>query len=386
MIEVDKERRFAEIPGVHAQRRRPVLDTPYISRVLPLDKATATAATDAWHSGRASMAGGRRPVARHGLRLRQTFEPTDFDPLLLRRLFGTLSVNWWPVAVEIELVQYSRCASEIALRPSKKSWPVLTEHYERGATRAVEEIVNAIMADAQRLAEQPTQRITHHEGRDHRVVDGDACRNAYGLFLTKDLSVSDPIELGGPEVQLGQDDPSVEQLTSFLGTLTFRGDTRARVLASVVFTDVVASTATLAAVGDRRWNELLEMHDRVTERLVKRFWGRLVNRMGDGLVATFDCPARAVRCAEAICREIGLLGIKVRAGVHVGEIELRGDEIRGIAVHIAARVMKAADAGEVVVTRTVKDLTAGSGLRFADRGVQELKGIPEPWQLLALQL
>ena len=131
MIEVDKERRFAEIPGVHAQRRRPVLDTPYISRVLPLDKATATAATDAWHSGRASMAGGRRLVAGHGLRLRQTFEPTDFDPLLLRRLFGTLWVNWWPVAVEIDLVQYSRGAAEIALRPSKMGWPVLTERYER---------------------------------------------------------------------------------------------------------------------------------------------------------------------------------------------------------------------------------------------------------------
>ncbi len=363
-----------------------MLDIPYISRVLPLDMATATAATDAWHSGLASMAGGKRVVAGHGLLLRQSFESTDFDPLLLRRLFGTLWVNWWPVAVEIELVQYSRSGSEVALRPSKIGWPVLTERYERDATRAIEGIVNAIMADAQRLAEQPTQRITHGRGRDNRVVDGDACRNAYGPFLTKPLPVSDPIEIRGQEVQFEEDGPSVEQLTSFLGTLTFRGDIRARVLASVVFTDVVVSTATLAAVGDRRWNELLDKHDRVTERLVKRFWGRLVNRMGDGLVATFDCPARAVRCAEAICREIGVLGIRVRAGVHVGEIELRGDEIGGIAVHIAARVMKAAGAGEVVVTRTVKDLTAGSGLRFEDRGVHELKGIPEPWQLLALQL
>ena len=224
------------------------------------------------------------------------------------------------------------------------------------------------------------------EDSDNRFVDRDVCRKTHRPFLAKPLPVPDGIELGGPEVQFGQDDPSVEQLTSFLGTLTFRGDTRARVLASVVFTDVVVSTATLAAVGDRRWSELLDMHDRVTERLVRRFWGRLVNRMGDGLVATFDCPARAVRCAEAICREIGVLGIKVRAGVHVGEIELRGGEIGGIAVHIAARVMKAAGAGEVVVTRTVKELTAGSGLRFEDRGVQELKGIPEPWQLLALQL
>ena len=196
----------------------------------------------------------------------------------------------------------------------------------------------------------------------------------------------DPIELGGPEVQFGQDDPSVEQLTSFLGTLTFRGDTRARVLASVVFTDVVVSTATLAAVGDRRWNELLDMHDRVTERLVKRFWAGSSTEWEtvSWLPSTarrgpFGVPKRSVA-------NIGLLGIKVRAGVHVGEIELRGDEIRGIAVHIAARVMKAAGAGEVVVTRTVKDLTAGSGLRFEDRGVQELKGIPEPWQLLALQL
>ena len=109
-----------------------------------------------------------------------------------------------------------------------------------------------------------------------------------------------------------------------------------------------------------------------------------MNRTGDGLVATFDGPARGVRCAEAMCGEVAGLGVDVRAGVHVGEIELRGDEIGGIAVHLAARVMSEADAGQVVVTRTVKDLTAGSGLSFDDMGLYELKGIPEAWQLLML--
>jgi class 3 adenylate cyclase len=138
-------------------------------------------------------------------------------------------------------------------------------------------------------------------------------------------------------------------------------------------------------MGDRRWRDFLDAHDAVTGNLVSRFRGHLVNRTGDGLVATFDGPARGVRCAEAMCDEVGGLGVEVRAGVHVGEIELRGAEIGGLAVHLAARVMSEADGGQVVVTRTVKDLTVGSGLTFEDLGLHELKGIPDPWQLHLLR-
>jgi class 3 adenylate cyclase len=172
---------------------------------------------------------------------------------------------------------------------------------------------------------------------------------------------------------------------AYLDTAQPRAVDESRVLATIVMTDMVSSTLTLAQMGDRRWREVLDAHDRVTEGLVTQFRGRLVNRTGDGLVATFDGPARGVRCAEAVCGEVAGLGVDVRAGVHVGEIELRGQEIGGIAVHLAARVMSEADAGQVVVTRTVKDLTAGSGLDFDDMGLHELKGIPDPWQLHLLR-
>ena len=152
----------------------------------------------------------------------------------------------------------------------------------------------------------------------------------------------------------------------------------------MLFTDLVSSTAQLAELGDRRWKELLETHDRVLARAVNGHRGKLVDRTGDGMLATFDGPARAVRCASAIETELRKLGLEMRAGVHAGEIELRGDGVAGMAVHLAARVMGTAGPGEVIVSRTVRDLTIGSGLEFVDRGVHKLKGIPGEWELFAL--
>jgi class 3 adenylate cyclase len=157
-----------------------------------------------------------------------------------------------------------------------------------------------------------------------------------------------------------------------------------RVLSTVLFTDIVDSTSTAARFGDRRWREVLDAHDRLAAREVDRHGGRVVKTTGDGLLATFDGPARAVRCAHLLCRELSSQGVSIRAGVHTGEIELRGDDVGGIAVHIGARVEAAAGPGEVFVTRTVKDLVAGSGIGFADRGTHSLKGVPEPWQLFAV--
>jgi len=156
-----------------------------------------------------------------------------------------------------------------------------------------------------------------------------------------------------------------------------------RVLATVLFTDIVGSTEKAAALGDKRWRRLLDDHHATIRRVLARFRGREVKTTGDGFLATFDGPARGVRCACAITEAIKSLGIEVRAGLHTGECEMMGDDVGGIAVHIGARVAALAGAGEVLVSSTVKDLVAGSGLSFGARGSQTLKGIPGEWQIFA---
>ena len=150
-----------------------------------------------------------------------------------------------------------------------------------------------------------------------------------------------------------------------------------------MFTDIVDSTRTAAEFGDRRWREVLERHQGSVRAALGRFGGREVKSIGDGFLATFDGPARAIRCAGRSSTPSEELGIRVRAGVHTGEVEVMGDDIGGIAVHIAARVSALAGPSEVLVSRTVKDLVAGSGIEFADRGAHTLKGVPDTWQLYA---
>ncbi|MEY2430553.1 MAG: hypothetical protein QOC92_278 [Acidimicrobiaceae bacterium] len=154
-----------------------------------------------------------------------------------------------------------------------------------------------------------------------------------------------------------------------------------RVLATVVFTDIVGSTDLAARLGDTEWRQVLDRHDAAAQRTASRLNGRLIKSTGDGVLATFDGPARAARFATELAREVEPLGLQLRAGIHTGEIELRGDDIGGIAVHIAARISALAGAGEVLTSRTLKDLTAGSGLTFEDRGVHALKGVPDEWQV-----
>jgi class 3 adenylate cyclase/pimeloyl-ACP methyl ester carboxylesterase len=154
-----------------------------------------------------------------------------------------------------------------------------------------------------------------------------------------------------------------------------------RVLVTVLFTDVVASTERLVKLGDRRWRSLIARHDELARIEIERHRGRFVDSAGDGIFATFDGPARAVRCATAVMRAVRDLGIEIRAGVHTGEVELDGDAVRGIAVHVGARVAALAEGGQVLTTGTVKDLVAGSGLVFEDRGEHDLKGVPDRWRL-----
>jgi class 3 adenylate cyclase len=156
-----------------------------------------------------------------------------------------------------------------------------------------------------------------------------------------------------------------------------------RMLATVLFTDIVESTRRAAQIGDRRWSVLLDEHDLRSQQFVARFGGRLVKHTGDGLLATFDGPARAVRCAQDLRDALAGAGVPIRAGLHTGEVERRHDDLGGIAVHIAARVAALAKEGEVLVSRTVRDLVAGSDLDFEDRGAHELKGVPEDWQIYA---
>jgi pimeloyl-ACP methyl ester carboxylesterase len=156
-----------------------------------------------------------------------------------------------------------------------------------------------------------------------------------------------------------------------------------RVLATVLFTDIVGSTERAARLGDRRWRVVLDDFYGEVRRELARFRGREVDTAGDGFLATFDGPARAIGCALAIRDGVGSLGLEVRSGLHTGEVELEGEDVRGIAVHIGARVAAEAEPGEVLVTRTVKDLVAGSGIEFQDRGTRSLKGVPEEWQIYA---
>jgi class 3 adenylate cyclase len=179
-------------------------------------------------------------------------------------------------------------------------------------------------------------------------------------------------------------DAIVAEVEEFLtGTRTApAGD---RVLATILFTDIVGSTDRAAALGDRRWRDLLDSYYGLLRREIARFRGREVKTMGDGVLATFDGPARAIRCACAVRDGVRPLGVEVRAGLHTGECEVMGDDVGGIAVHIGARVVASAAPSEVLVSSTVKDLVAGSGLRFVDRGTHTLHGVPGEWRLFAVE-
>ena len=156
-----------------------------------------------------------------------------------------------------------------------------------------------------------------------------------------------------------------------------------RLLATVLFTDIVGSTERAQAAGDRRWRELLDAHDEAARRLVGQEGGRRIKSTGDGVLAVFDGPGRAIGCAVALRKELAGIGLEIRAGIHTGELDLRDDDVGGIAVHIAARILAAAGPGEILVSRTVRDLVTGSGIDLEDRGTHTLKGLSDPWQLFA---
>jgi class 3 adenylate cyclase len=222
--------------------------------------------------------------------------------------------------------------------------------------------------------------VLHRTG--DRVADVRASR-----YMAERIPEARFVELPGDDnfVYFGDQDGVIALTQEFLTGAT-PVEEPDRVLATLLFTDIVDSTRRAADLGDRRWHRLLVDHQEAVRQQLARFRGREVKTTGDGFLATFDGPARAIRAADAIRARLRDLGLEVRVGLHTGEVELLGDDIGGIAVHIAARVMAAAGGGEIVCSRTVKDLVAGSGFAFDDRGTHSLKGVPDPWQLYAVEL
>jgi pimeloyl-ACP methyl ester carboxylesterase len=204
-------------------------------------------------------------------------------------------------------------------------------------------------------------------------------------YLAKAIPNARLVEVTGDDhiPFLGDQDAILGEIEEFLTGARPAPETD-RVLATVLFTDIVGSTEQAARLGDRKWRELLEQHYSVVRRQLERLRGREIDTAGDSFMASFDGPARAIRCAVAIRDGLRPLGIEVRVGVHTGECEQIGEKLGGIAVHIASRVASTAGPGEVLVSQTVKDLVAGSGISFEDRGVRELKGVPETWRLFAV--
>jgi class 3 adenylate cyclase len=218
----------------------------------------------------------------------------------------------------------------------------------------------------------------------HRVGDR-MVPVAQGRYLAETIPGARYVELEGEDhLPFASDlDTVLGEVEEFL--IGSRGASESeRALATILFTDIVGSTEKAAELGDRDWRQLLERHDAAVRRQLSLHRGREVKTMGDGFLATFDGPARAVRAARAVTEAVRAIGIEVRAGLHTGEVEVVGDDIAGVAVHIGARVASLATAGEVLVSSTVRDLVAGSGIGFADRGAHALKGVPDEWRLYAV--
>jgi class 3 adenylate cyclase len=248
------------------------------------------------------------------------------------------------------MAQYLRLNADIDLRPVLPSVRVPTLVLVRS------EVGDRVALTARYLADRiPTARLVELPGRDliPLVFDRESLFAEFESFL-------EDVRDGVP------DEPE-------------------RILATVLFTDIVGSTAKAAELGDRGWRELLAAHHGRIRRELGRFRGREIDTAGDGFFATFDGPARAIRCACSVSESVRDLGIEVRAGLHTGECELVDGKVGGIAVHIGARVAKEAAPGEVLVSSTVKDLVAGSGIEFRDRGTVELKGVPGEWRLFAVE-
>jgi class 3 adenylate cyclase len=274
----------------------------------------------------------------------QRFAPSRADDAAFQRWWGRNERQGASPAAVTKLMRMNSQIDISGVLPAVRV-PTLVIH-------RTEDLVVSVEGGRDVAAKIPGARLAEFPGKDHLFYVGEGADD-----------ISDTIE---------------EFLTGSRGEAVTD-----RILATVLFTDIVGSTEKAAALGDQRWRHLLDDHHAMIRRNLARFRGQEVKTTGDGFLATFDGPARGVRCACAIAEEIKSLGIDIRAGLHTGECEIMDDDVGGIAVHIGARVAALASAGEVLVSSTVKDLVAGSGLRFDPRGSRSLKGIPGEWQIFA---
>src|SRR6202163_2483242 len=300
--------------------------------------------------------------------------PAGVSPQALETLVEMVAANWGTsqlvAAVNPAMAENEEFLSSVARLTRASATP------RTAATQYRYILANLDVRPALELIQAPTLVLNV---RENAFVPVDQ-----GRFMAKRIPGATFVELPGGEIGFS---PSlyiaVEEIEEFLTGERRHADIE-RILATVLFTDIVASTERAASLGDRRWRLLLDAHDRAVREQLRRFRGREVKTTGDGFLASFDGPARSIRCGEAIIDATKTIGVDVRVGLHTGECEMRGDDLGGLAVHIAARVGALAASGEVLVSGTVKDLVAGSGIEFGDRGETELKGVPGLWRLFAV--
>jgi pimeloyl-ACP methyl ester carboxylesterase len=292
--------------------------------------------------------------------------PEDYDELM------RLADEGWGSGVFLPLV-----APSVANDESFKVWWAKQERLS-GSPGAILAFLRAQReADVRhvlRAIQAPTLIIQRRDDAYRRVE--------HGRYLAENIPGATYVELPGRDnlPYVGDQEAIVDEVQEFLTGVRHSAEPD-RVLATVLFTDIVGATKRPAELGDRAWRDLLERHNAVVRRELERGRGREVDTAGDGFLATFDGPARAIRSARAISERVHAIGLDVRSGLHTGEVELVGDHLRGIAVHVGARTAALAGPEEVLVTSTVKDLVAGSGIEFEDRGVHELKGVPGEWRV-----
>jgi pimeloyl-ACP methyl ester carboxylesterase len=304
--------------GSFAQFRRTTTDEAFDRMIRYMD--------DAWGTGK----------------ILRAFAPSKADDAALKQWWSKFERLGASPSAAIALMRMNREIDISGILPSIRI-PTLVLHRTKDTLISVE-------GGRELAAGIPGARLVELPGTDH-------------LFFVDDAS-----------------DRTIAEIEEFL-TGSRSAPVVDRVLATVVFTDIVDSTQRADMKGDRAWRDLLEAHDTTVRRELARFRGREVKSLGDGFLATFDGPARAIHCASAIRDQLRGLHVPVRIGVHTGEVELTENDVRGIAVHIASRVAHIGGPEDVLVSRTVKDLVAGSGIKFEDFGIHTLKGIPEPWQV-----
>lgn len=308
------------------------------------------------------------------------FAPEQWPADVMERFFLGLEKYWGREDAPLNYWAPRRWKTD----PAFRRWWARYSRSAAGPTTAVRVVRNYTRSDIRPILsaiQVPTLVVTNRSRDINNLFAKQLAEGIDGATLVE-LPVEKSVSLF-PWLEAGEE---VAALVEEFLTGSPTTSTADRVLATVLFTDVVRSTERAASLGDRRWRALLDHHDSIVAREIARFRGRLIKWTGDGVLATFDGPARAVHCGAALRDALAAEGVAVRTGIHTGEIELRADDIGGIAVHLAARVMSHASAGEIVTSSTVRDLVVGSDIAFHDRGEHELKGVPERWRLFEAEI